>query len=185
MKYIYTLLAIAIVYFVGNDIYKQNTKSGAKSTRIACHKTCKVFERVYDDALLKKAQESIRAGEYELTSRIKEAKFMETKMFKHVKLDKVDQMVKSSLEKKAENSPISKSTISNGNVVIDYYIYENDKSDPGKKTKKSKEYAGFLRFILTYNGKRFYSVQADFMNLEGTDIPKSVECAVESFMTAS
>lgn len=26
MKYIYTILAIAILYFVGNDIYKQNTK---------------------------------------------------------------------------------------------------------------------------------------------------------------
>jgi len=163
MKYIYTILAIALLYFVGNDIYKQNTKTvaGAKSTRLACHKTSKVFERTYD-------------------SRIKEAKFMETKMFKYVQLEKVDQMVKDAIAKKKQ--PDAKA---DGKVHIDYYIYENDKADPGKKTKKSKLYAGFLRFILTYNGKKFYSVQADFMNLEGEDIPKSVECAIESLMTAS
>lgn len=182
MKYIYTLLAIALLYFVGNDIYKQNTKTagGGKSTRIDCHKTCKVFERTYDAELLKKAQETVRAGEYVLTSRIKEAKFMETKIFKYVQLEKVDQMVKDAIAKRQQADAKA-----DGKVAIDYYIYENDKADPGKKTKKSKLYAGFLRFILTYNGKKFYSVQADFMSLEGTDIPKSVECAIESFMTAS
>jgi len=180
MKYIYIIISIALIYFVGNDIYKQNTKTGAKSTRLACHKTCKVFERIYDNKLLKKAQNSIRSGEYKLTSRIKEAKFMETKMFKYVQLEKVNQMVKNSIGKRKKSNAKG-----DGKLVIDYYIYENDKADPGKKTKKSKLYAGFLRFILTYNGKRFYSVQADFMNLEGADIPKSVECAIESFMTAS
>ena len=181
MKYIYTLLVIALLYFVGNDIYKQNTKTagGGKSTRLACHKTCKVFERTYDAELLKKAQETVRAGEYKLTSRIKEAKFMETQMFKYVQLEKVDQMVKDAIGKRKEADAKS-----DGKVAIDYYIYENDKADPGKKTKKSKLYAGFLRFIITYNGKKFYSVQADFMDLEGKDIPKSVECAIESFVTA-
>ena len=182
MKYIYIIIVIALLYFVGNDIYKQNTKTagGGKSTRLACHKTCKVFERTYDAELLTKAQEAVHAGEYELTSRIKEAKFMETKIFEYVQLEKVDQMVKDAIEKRKEADAKS-----DGKVVIDYYIYENDKADPGKKTKKSKLYAGFLRFVMTYNGKKFYSVQADFMNLEGTDIPKSVECAIESFMTAS
>ncbi len=180
MKYIYTIIIIALIYFVGNDIYKQNTKTGAKSTRLACHKTCKVFERVYDKELLTKAQEAVRAGEYKLTSRIKEAKFMQTQMFKYVQLEEVDQMVKDAIEKKKQADAKAE-----GKVHIDYYIYENDKEDPGKKTKKSKLYAGFLRFILTYNGKKFYSVQADFMDLQGKDIPKSVECAIESFITAS
>ena len=181
MKYIYTILAIVIIYFVGNDIYKQNTKTagGGKSTRLACHKTCKVFERTYDAELLKKAQETVRAGEYELTSRIKEAKFMETKLFEYVQLEKVDQMVKDAIEKRKQTDAKAE-----GKVVVDYYIYENDKADPGKKTKISYLYAGFLRFVMTYNGKKFYSIQADFMNLEGKDIPESVECAIESFMSA-
>ena len=181
MKYIYTILAIIIIYFVGNDIYKQNTKTagGGKSTRLACHKTCKVFERTYDVELLKKAQKTVRAGEYELTSRIKEAKFMETKMFKYVQLEKVDQMVKDTIAKRKQADARG-----DGKVAIDYYIYENDKADPGKKTKKSKLYAGYLRFTMTYNGKKVYSVQTDFMSLEGKDIPKSVDCAIESFETA-
>ncbi|TET89915.1 MAG: hypothetical protein E3J96_01090 [Sulfurovum sp.] len=180
MKYIYTIIVIALIYFVGNDIYKQNTKTGAKSTRLACHKTCKVFERVYDDKLLKKAQETVRAGEYKLTSRIKEAKFMQTQMFQYVHIEEVDQLVKNAIDKKKQADAKTE-----GKLHIDYYIYENDKADPGKKTKKSKLYAGFLRFIITYNGKNIYSVQADFMDLQGKDIQKSVECAIESFVTAS
>lgn len=180
MKYIYTIIVIALIYFVGNDIYKQKAKTGASSARLACHKERKVFERIYDDALLKKAQQTVRAGEYKLTSRIKEAEFMETQMFQYVHLDEVDQTVKDAIEKKKQLDAKAE-----GEVHIDYYIYENDKADPGKKTKQSKLYAGFLRFILTYNGKKFYSVQADFMNLEGKDIPQSVECAVETFLTAS
>ena len=133
MKYIYIILAIVLIYFVGNDIYKQNTKTGAKSTRLACHKTCKVFERVYDDELLKKAQETVRVGEYKLTSSIKEAKFMQTEMFQYVHIEDVDQMVKDAIEKKKQADAKAE-----GKVHIDYYIYENDKADPGKKTKKSK-----------------------------------------------
>ncbi len=180
MKYIYTIFIIIVVYIVGNDIYKQNTKSGAKSTRLTCHKTCKVFERVYDKKLLKKAQKAMHTNEYELTSRIKEATYMQTQMFKYVHIEEVDKLVKESIAKRKQTDAKA-----DGKVHIDYYIYENDKADPGKKTKRSKLYAGFIRFILTYNGKKFYSVQADFMNLEGTDIPKSVECAIESIMTAS
>ena len=180
MKYIYTILAIALLYFIANDIYKQNTKSGATSTRIACHKTSKVFERTYDAELLKKAQKTLLSGEYALTSSIKEAKYMQTQMFQYIKLEKVDQMVKTAIEKKKESEAKAE-----GQVAIDYYIYENDKADPGKKTKKSKLYAGYLRFTVTYNGKKIYSVQTDFMSLEGKDIPKSVDCAIESFVTAS
>ncbi len=104
---------------------------------------------------------------------------MDTQMFQYVHIEDVDKMVKDEIAKRKQSDAKSE-----GKVHIDYYIYENDKADPGKKTKKSKLYAGFLRFVMTYNGKKFYSVQADFMNLEGTDIPKSVECAIESFMTA-
>ena len=180
MKYIYTLLVLIFIYVIGNDIYKQYSKSGAMSHRIACHKTYKTFERTYDKALLKKAQKQVLSGEYNLTSCIKEAKYMQTKMFKYVELENVNQMVRDEMAKK--EVPHSKSE---GVLHIDYYIYENDKADPGKKTKKSKLYAGFLRFILAYNGKDFYSVQTDFMSLEGRDIPQSVECAIESFITAS
>ena len=101
------------------------------SHRIACHKKCKTFERTYDKALLEKAQKQVLSGEYNLTSRIKEAKYMQTKMFKYVELEKVNQMVRDEM------------------------------------------------------AKNFYSVQTDFMSLEGKDIPQSVECAIESFITAS
>lgn len=34
---------------------------------------------------------------------------------------------------------------SNKKLLINYYIYENDKEDRGKKNKDAKSYAGYLR----------------------------------------
>jgi hypothetical protein len=70
------------------------------------------------------------------------------------------------------------------NYNYSYYIYENDKNDPGKKTKKSKLYAGYIVFeVKNKNNKTIYKVQIDFMDKHGADIVGSINCTIESFMT--
>jgi len=71
MKYVYYALIVMFIYFVGNDIYQQTNKKGARSTRLACQKECKVFEKVYKEDLLEKAKLALKGGNYELDSSIK------------------------------------------------------------------------------------------------------------------
>ena len=177
-KYMYTVLSLLLIVGIVFFSFQGNSKKSAKANRLTCHKQSVVFEKVYDDVLLKKAQHALFAGEYTLTSRIQESEYMKTRMFEYVDLKEVDKLVAYEIAQYK-----TESTSTDDTVVLDYYIYENDKADPGKKTAKSKLYAGYLRFTLTYKGKRVYSVQVDFMDLEGKDIHKSVSCAIESIRT--
>ena len=179
MKYVYYALIVLFVYFVGNDIYQQNNKKGARSTRLACQKECKVFEKVYKEDLLEKAKLALKSGNHELDSSIKKAKFMKSTLFETVQIEEVDQDVKEAIAKYKKPD-----LHSDGNLKIEYYIYENDKADPGKKTKKSKLFAGYLRFAFILDAKKVYMIQVDFMDPQGRDIKKSVDCAIESFVTA-
>jgi hypothetical protein len=178
MKYIYLILSVLLIIIIGSTIQDKMTHSSAKVNRINCHKKRVVFEKVYDDSLIESVQQTLYEGEYTLNSRIQKATYMKTRLFEYVDIKNVDTVVKESIARyKKNNSNTDK------NLKIDYYIYENDKADPGKKTAKSKLYAGYLRFTFSLSGKRVYSVQVDFMNPQGKDIPQSVECAIKSIMT--
>ena len=179
MKYLFYAALAFFIYLIGSDVYHQATKKGPNSTRIACQKKCKVFEKVYDENLAKAAKAALLSGSYSLKSGIKKARFMKSRLFEYVHIEDVDKMVREAIakRKRLDAHPARQ-------PLIDYYIYENDKDDPGKKTKKSKLYAGYLYFLFMLDGKKAYVVQIDFMDLQGRDIPKRIDCAMESFLTA-
>ena len=66
-------------------------------------------------------------------------------------------------------------------VLIDYYIYENDKDDSGKKNKDAKNYAGYLVFEFKYKNILVYKIQTDYMKLDASDIEDRMNCAIKSF----
>lgn len=68
-------------------------------------------------------------------------------------------------------------------LLIDYYIYENDKEDKGKKGAKSKLYAGYLVFQFKLDNHLVYKVQTDYMNIDGKDIEERMECSIKSFLS--
>jgi hypothetical protein len=179
MKYLYTFLTLLFIVLIGLFVFQKSAHKGPNSQRIACHKKSIVFEKVYNQSLLQKVQNAIHTGAYNLSSSIEEAKYMPTHMFTHVKLEEVDNLVHHALKKYK-----TLSSVVEDKVDIDYYIYENDKADPGKKTAKSKLYAGYLHFTFVYQGKKVYALQIDFMDMEGKDIPQRVDCAIISIMTA-
>lgn len=180
MKYIYTVIILMIIFVVGIFLYQQQEHTGTNSQRIDCHKTYTVFEKTYNDTFLKKVQDALLTGEYTITSSIKKSKYMPTRLFNYVNIEEVDQLVKDAI---SQHKILKPKTVEK--VELNYYIYENDKADPGKKTQKSKLYAGYLRFTFTYQGIKAYAVQVDFMDPQGRDIDKSVQCAIESAVTAS
>ncbi|MDD3592360.1 MAG: hypothetical protein PHO65_06945 [Sulfurovum sp.] len=180
MKYIAAILAFVFLVFLVKVGVDSTAKKSSKSVRLECHKKSTVFERVYDQTLIKEVQRALQKGEFELLSHAKKAQYMESKLFEHVDMKKVDAMVNNAFA--AYKDPVAES---NASVTVDYFVYENDKDDPGKKTKESKLFAGYLRFKVLAGGERIYVIQIDFMDLQGKDIPEKVECAVQSIMTAS
>ena len=176
-KYIYGLIIALFLYVAGSEVYKSTNKKSAKSTRLACHESAITFERVYQPERVQEMIETFKSGNVELKSKFKLAEYMESKMGSYITIEEIDAMFKEQIAKHHVEKENSK------NLLIDYFVYENDKEDPGKKTKKSKLYAGYLRLIFILEGEKVYSFQIDFKDLEGKDIPEKVVCTVDSLLS--
>ncbi len=150
-----------------------------KAKRIPCQQQATSFERGFGDEDIKQAQLLLESGNINLTSRVEKAVFAKSKMFEYVKLKDTDKIVMQELASYVKAKQPSETKLN-----ISYYIYENDILDPGKKTKKSKLYAGYVVMqIKNSNNKTIYKVQIDFMDKKGGDIAQSIKCCVKSFAT--
>ena len=175
-------ITVFTIYVVGDSIYKEINKepTSCKAKRLECQKSVTAFERgfIIDD--IKKAQDLVKSGDVIFTSTIEKSIYAESKLFEYVSLKNTDKIVQNQLDKYLiENSVKSKNPLK-----FTYYIYENDVKDPGKKTKKSKLYAGYLVFeFKNSKNKTIYKVQIDFMDKKGADIANTIECSIKSFVT--
>ncbi len=180
------LMIFVAVFFVAMLVFQTadipsptGVPASGKAKRIPCHKTSTAFERGFDDKFIKIAQEQLESGNFIFSSRVEKATYAPTKLFGYVKLSDIDAVTQIELD----NCLIEKK-LSDKKLKIKYYIYENDVGDPGKKTKKSKLYAGYVVYkFYNQKNKLIYQSQIDFMNRQGTDIAQAVRCAIKSFAT--
>jgi hypothetical protein len=180
-KNISLFITIFLVIIIGNAIYTQVTKesNSPKAKRLPCQQHQTSFERGFDNSLIKIAQKQLENGNFKFSSYVEKAQYSKSKLFDFVKLSDMDKVTQNELLSYTKNRQESKNKLK-----IVYYIYENDIKNPGKKTKKSKLYAGYVVYKF-YNNKNklIYQSQIDFMDKKGADIPKSIRCAIKSFTT--
>ena len=167
-------------YMLGSEVVSIVTKKGPNTERLECHTKSTTFEYVYKKELVKTMQDAIKSGNVEIKSKFKLSEHMQTKLATYISLEQVDSMIQKHIE-------LHKSSVerSNEKLLIDYFIYENDKKDPGKKTAKSKLYAGYLVFHFLLEGEKIYRIQIDFMDMQGKDIEEKVSCTIKSVLTLS
>ncbi len=175
------LVVLLLALAIGNEIYKQINKvpKSAKTARLDCHKKTITFEKVLKPKLIKELHQVLASEDYKLEIFAEKAKHMETKMFNYVDVD----VVEKDIIEKFNNHKLKSKIAKNGSLIIDVLIYENDKKDPGKKTKRSKLYAGYLEFTFKLNKKVVYKIQSDFMKMKGEDIPDRISCIIDSVMS--
>jgi len=180
-KYIKVFLLLVIVYFIGNSIYNEMTKdkTPGKAKRLSCQKKVTSFEKGLSDADIIYAQNLIEHGNINFTSSVEESKYSKTKLFDYISLEETDRNFENILQSYVKYNENNKEK-----YKLSYYIYENDKNDPGKKSAKSKLYAGYVVLeVKNVNNKSIYKVQIDFMDEQGSDIKETIECTVKSLMT--
>jgi hypothetical protein len=174
-KYIYMVLLVVLTIGIGKSIYDQMNKQGAKATRLECHENSTVFEKVNSPQLFKLFQQDFKAGKVSVSIESEKAKYMESKLFEYVDQDEVKQQF-------IKFANLSTDGLDNRST-LHILIYENDKEDPGKKTPKSKLYAGYLVLSAKVDNKLVYKFQIDFFDHQGKDIPKVLQCAIKSIQT--
>lgn len=178
-------LAVFIIFFVGyflvDSIYHEMSKdkTPGKAKRLECQKRVTSFERAYSLSDIKHAQNLIEYENIDFSSHIEKSIYSESKLFEYITLDQTNKIFGDKLKSYVKHTKSDQKI-----YKLVYYIYENDKKNPGKKTAKSKLYAGYVVFeVKSLKNKTIYKVQIDFMDNKGADIKSSLDCTVESFMT--
>ena len=178
----YKLIITLFFVFLGYGIYGQVNKTSAKATRLECQKNIVFFEKVLDANMIAMAQKDFKNSNYSFKITKEEAKYMKPRLFQYVDIDEVQKYFLSS----SHTNP--KVSNDDAKMEVSLYIYENDKNDPGKKTKKSKLYAGYvilgIKTKIEGRNHSIYRAQADFMDLDGKDVHKRIDCLIKSFMSA-
>lgn len=174
-KYIFSAIFATLLAFVVYATIEKINQKPLSSKRLVCHKSAATFEKIADSANIKKLQAGLKSGDFTLKVIPLPSKYMPTKLFS--KLNTED------IEKEFISLFKSKKTDANSNVSVKIFVYENDKLDPKKKTKKSKLYEGYLLFHFFIDKKPIYKVQLDFYEENGKDIPQLLKCAKESVLS--
>ena len=182
MKNRISLIVFIIIFvIISNEVFKQATKKphSAKASRLQCQKKAVTFEKVLKPKLIKILQQTLKSGDFKIIVLADKAKYMKSVMFNFVDIKKVEDDFKSKIE--SYDTTIKKEK--SGDIFVDMMIYENDKKDPGKKTARSKLYAGYIEVTFKVNKKNVYKIQTDFMSLKGADISQRISCIVKSVMS--
>ena len=176
------IVGIIVILVLGNEVYTQINKKpkSAKASRLDCHSKAITFEKILKPKLVHNLLQTLKSGDFEIDVWEDKAKYMKSVMFKYVDVKVIHNDIKAKIKAKNIDNIDAKKM---GNVLIDVMVYENDKKDPGKKTKRSKLYAGYLEATVKIDKKVVYKIQTDFMDLQGKDIPNRVSCIVDSIMS--
>jgi len=144
--------------------------------------TCKdktiTFDKVITHSLIKEGLTLLKSGNYIIKSDIEYSKYMPSKLKNILTKDEADTILISLL-----NPYVSNKRNNARKLIIDYYIYENDKNDTNKKGKKSKLYAGYLMFEFKIGKKVIYKIQTDYMTNTKKDIKERMKCALQSLIS--
>lgn len=175
---IVSILIIGLLSFLLYGVYSK-TQKNIKSKRLECQSTTTTFEKIFVETPINEAIKTLKNGNYEIVSHIEYSKYMKSNLVDILTKNQSDEILEDILEK----TMISKKEDSTEKTIIDYYIYENDKEDTGKKNNEAKSYAGYLVFEFKYENKLIYKIQTDYMNLDGNDIDERMSCVINSFLS--
>ena len=178
MNKLLPIILLAIIGFVSYGVYTQANKS-IKTKRLECQSKTTTFERIFTEEPIIEAIKSFKSNNYTIKSNIEYSKLMKSNLVDILSVEQSDEMLEKIIKSniKIEDSKIQNDT----KVLIDYYIYENDKEDKGKKNEDAKKYAGYLMFQFKYDNKLVYKIQTDYKNIDASDIEERMSCAIKSF----
>lgn len=173
------IIIICLFSFIFYAVFTQATKS-VKSKRVECQTKTTTFEKISFEEPIIDAINTFKSGNYEITSDIEYSKYMKSNLINILTKEQSNEKLQNIINKYLDSNIKSEN---NKNVLINYYIYENDKEDTGKKNKDAKSYAGYLVFEFKYDNKLIYKIQTDYMNIDGNDIEDRMDCSVNSFIS--
>ncbi|WP_050989848.1 hypothetical protein [Arcobacter sp. L] len=175
------IIPIIVICLFSLIFYAVFTKAShsAKSKRVECQIKTTTFEKIFVEEPIKEAIQAFKAGNYEINSSIEYSKYMKSHLIDILTKEQSDKILQNIINKYLIQN---EQQIQDKKLSINYYIYENDKADSGKKNSEAKKYAGYLMFDFKYDKKLVYKIQIDYMDLDAKDLEDRMNCAINSFL---
>lgn len=177
-KMILPSILILVILFVTFGVFEEVNKFDPTKKRLACQEKTITFEKIDFENPIWETNNLIETNNFIIKSDIEYSKFMKSHLINILTVKQADELLNSILKKY-----IISNTPNNKKLIIDYFIYENDKEDKGKKGAKSKLYAGYILFEFKLDNKLVYKIQTDYMDIDANDIEERMNCAIQSFLT--
>lgn len=179
MNKILPIILLFLITFVSYGVYKQANKS-VKIKRLECQSITTTFEKIFVEEPVLEAINLLKNNSYTINSSIEYSKFMKSNLINILTNKQADESLKKIINKYINS--VNNQMTNDKKLLIDYYIYENDKEDTGKKNKDAKQYAGYLMFEFKYDNKLVYKIQTDYMDINASDIEERMDCVINSFI---
>ncbi|EFK96985.1 conserved hypothetical protein [sediment metagenome] len=178
-KYIYWIFVVVFFSLLANEAYKYfYPNDNIRAKRIECQEESITFERIYSPSLIKEAINALESGNVKTKYKMVPSVYTTSQMGKYFTIEDVNNDLLKILAKHKKQNKLNTQPL-----LIDYYVYENDVDDPGKKTEEAKKYAGYIRMNFYIGDSHVYANQIDFMDWQGKDIKDRLECAINSLRT--
>lgn len=171
-------ILILLILFVTFAVFEELNKFDPKQKRLECQEKTITFEKIEFEHPIWETNNLIETNNFIVKSNIEYSKYMPSHLINILDVNKSDEILNKVLKKY-----IKSNTQNDKKLLIDYYIYENDKEDKGKKGAKSKLYDGYLVFEFKLDNHLVYKIQTDYMDKDAKDIEERMDCAIESFLS--
>ncbi len=178
MNKILPTILILLILFITFAVFEEVNKFDPKQKRLSCQEKTITFEKIDFEHPIWETNNLIETNNFLIKSNIEYSKLMPSNLINILTIKQANETLENVLKKY-----ITSNVPNNKKLIIDYYIYENDKEDKGKKGLKSKLYAGYLLFEFKLNNKLVYKIQTDYMNIDGKDIDERMDCVIKSFLS--
>ncbi|MFA6789050.1 MAG: hypothetical protein WCR15_05145 [Arcobacteraceae bacterium] len=177
MKKLFYLLLFIFTVALLYGFYLELTKK-QNHKRVACQEKTTTFEKIYSNTPIKEAIERLKTDNYVIESRIEYSHYMPSHLITVLTIQKANTLLETVLKSHHTHTK----EFSNP-LLIDYYIYENDKEDKGKKNANAKEYAGYVVFEFKLDNQLLYKIQTDYMDTNANDLEERFKCVLDSFLS--
>jgi len=171
-------ILILLILFITFVVFEEVNKFDPKQKRLSCQEKTITFEKIDFEHPIWETNNLIETNNFVIKSNIEYSKLMPSHLINILTIKQANETLDNVIKKY-----ITSNIPNNKKLIIDYYIYENDKEDKGKKGLKSKLYAGYLLFEFKLNNKLVYKIQTDYMNIDGKDIEERMDCVIKSFLS--
>lgn len=177
---VYLLIIVGAFYFLIDRGADESVRKEAKDVLKSCQKEVAFSDFTHNRMLVKRAKKLLYSENYILISNLTKSETTKSRISNYLSKENVDKVVKRVIKKNVKPNFDYESS---KKLTIKYNIVEADKLGLTTVNKGIASSTGYLDFKFSIDEDMIYEARIDFIGRTGEDIPRRIECIINSILT--